>query len=167
MLRSAPARLARMKGRLVAAPGAFLIAVAAALWGTDALLRRPLAQSTEAATIVFGEHLVLVLLTLPLIPAALAAVFRAGPRYVAAAAAIGIGASAIALAGSPNAKRSVVTCWNRSLVARSRPRTVPIAQRTAAPIAISAGSALPTWMSNGDGNAISQVPTRPASRNHP
>jgi DME family drug/metabolite transporter len=85
-----------MKGRLVAAPGALLIAVAAALWGTDALLRRPLAKSTEAATIVFGEHLVLVLLTLPLIPAAFAAVVRAGPRYVAAAAAIGIGASAIA-----------------------------------------------------------------------
>jgi drug/metabolite transporter (DMT)-like permease len=85
-----------MKGRLVAAPGAFLIAIAAALWGTDALLRRPLARSTEAATIVFGEHLILVLLTLPLIPGAIVAVTRAGPRYVAAAAAIGVGASAIA-----------------------------------------------------------------------
>jgi DME family drug/metabolite transporter len=85
-----------MKGRLVAAPGAFLIAIAASLWGTDALLRRPLAQSTEAATIVFGEHLVLVLLMLPVIPGAIVAVMRAGPRYVAAAAAIGIGASAIA-----------------------------------------------------------------------
>src|SRR5918995_323913 len=85
-----------MKGRLVAAPGAFLIAIAAALWGTDALLRRPLARSTEAATIVFGEHLVLVAIMLPLVPAAFAAVLRAGPRYVAAAAAIGIGASAIA-----------------------------------------------------------------------
>ena len=85
-----------MRARFVAAPGALLVAVAAALWGTDALLRRPLAQSTQAATIVFGEHLVLVLLTLPIIPAALVAAFRAGPRYVAAAAAIGIGASAIA-----------------------------------------------------------------------
>jgi drug/metabolite transporter (DMT)-like permease len=85
-----------MRGRLVAAPGAVLIAVAAALWGTDALLRRPLAQSTEAATIVFGEHLVLVLLTLPLIPGAFVAVKCAGWRYVAAAAAIGVGASAIA-----------------------------------------------------------------------
>jgi DME family drug/metabolite transporter len=80
----------------VAAPGALLVAVAAALWGTDALLRRPLAHSTQAATIVFGEHLVLVLLTLPLIPPALVAVSRAGARYVAAAAAIGIGASAVA-----------------------------------------------------------------------
>lgn len=85
-----------MKGRLVAAPGALLIAIAAALWGTDALLRRPLARSTEAATIVFGEHLVLVLIMLPLIPGAVLAVVRAGRRYVAAAAAIGIGASAIA-----------------------------------------------------------------------
>jgi drug/metabolite transporter (DMT)-like permease len=85
-----------MRGRFLAAPGALLIALAAALWGTDALLRRPLAQSTEPATIVFGEHLVLVLLTLPLIPPALVAVTRAGARYVAAAAAIGIGASALA-----------------------------------------------------------------------
>jgi drug/metabolite transporter, DME family len=85
-----------MKGPLVAVPGAFLIAIAAALWGTDALLRKPLAESTDAATIVFGEHLVLVLITLPVIPAAFAAATRAGPRYVAAAAAVGIGASAIA-----------------------------------------------------------------------
>jgi drug/metabolite transporter (DMT)-like permease len=85
-----------MKGPLVAVPGAFLIAIAAALWGTDALLRKPLAESTEAATIVFGEHLVLVVIMLPVIPAAFAAVLQAGPRYVAAAAAIGIGASAIA-----------------------------------------------------------------------
>jgi drug/metabolite transporter, DME family len=85
-----------MRARLAVAPGALLVAVAAALWGTDALLRRPLAHSTEAATIVFGEHLVLVLLTLPLIPPALVAVSRAGKRYVLAAAAIGIGASAIA-----------------------------------------------------------------------
>jgi DME family drug/metabolite transporter len=85
-----------MKGPLVAVPGAFLIAIAAALWGTDALLRKPLAESTDAATIVFGEHLVLVLIMLPVIPAAFAAVMRAGPRYVAAAAAVGIGASAIA-----------------------------------------------------------------------
>jgi DME family drug/metabolite transporter len=85
-----------MRARLAVAPGALLVAVAAALWGTDALLRRPLAHSTQAATIVFGEHLVLVLLTLPLIPPALVAVSRAGKRYVLAAAAIGIGASAIA-----------------------------------------------------------------------
>jgi len=85
-----------VRNRLFTAPGALLVAAAAALWGTDALLRRPLAHSTQAATIVFVEHLVLVLLTLPLIPAALLAVTRAGRRYVAAAVAIGVGASAIA-----------------------------------------------------------------------
>lgn len=85
-----------MRGRFLALPGAIFIAVAAGLWGTDALLRRPLAHSTQAATIVFGEHLILVLLTLPLIPAALVAVRRAGRRYVAAAVVIGVGASAIA-----------------------------------------------------------------------
>jgi len=85
-----------VRGRFLALPGAIFIAVAAGLWGTDALLRRPLAHSTQAATIVFGEHLILVLLTLPLIPAALVAVRRAGRRYVAAAVVIGVGASAIA-----------------------------------------------------------------------
>jgi len=85
-----------VRGRFLALPGAIFIAVAAGLWGTDALLRRPLAHSTQAATIVFGEYLILVLLTLPLIPAALVAVRRAGRRYVAAAVVIGVGASAIA-----------------------------------------------------------------------
>jgi DME family drug/metabolite transporter len=73
-----------------------LVGVAAALWGTDALFRNPLAHSTAVATIVFGEHLVLVLIALPLIPPALYAVHRLGWRYVAAAVAIGAGASAVA-----------------------------------------------------------------------
>jgi drug/metabolite transporter (DMT)-like permease len=76
--------------------GIVLIVVAAALWGTDALFRRPLAQSTSVATIVFGEHVVLVALTLPLLVPALVAVCRLGPRYVLAAVAIGAGASAAA-----------------------------------------------------------------------
>jgi drug/metabolite transporter, DME family len=73
-----------------------LVAVAAALWGTDALFRRPLAHSTSVATIVFGEHVVLVVITLPLIVPALVAVWRLGPRYVLAAIAVGAGASAVA-----------------------------------------------------------------------
>jgi drug/metabolite transporter (DMT)-like permease len=85
-----------VSARAAAIPGALLVALAAALWGTDALLRKPLTDSTAAATIVFGEHVVLVLLMLPLIPGALVAVHRAGRRYVAAAVAIGVGASAIA-----------------------------------------------------------------------
>src|SRR5438477_5456582 len=73
-----------------------LVAVAAALWGMDAWIRRPLAHSTAVATIVFGEHLVLVAITLPLLAAALTAVFRLGWRYVLAAAVIGAGSSALA-----------------------------------------------------------------------
>jgi drug/metabolite transporter (DMT)-like permease len=76
--------------------GVVAVAVAAGLWGTDALLRRPLARSTEAATIVLGEHVVLVLVLLPVIVAALPALWRAGPRYVAAAVVIGAGSSALA-----------------------------------------------------------------------
>ncbi len=77
-------------------PGVVLVAAAAAMWGTDALFRRPLAHSTSAATIVFGEHVLLVLVTLPLLVPALLALFRAGARYVVAAVAVGAGASAVA-----------------------------------------------------------------------
>jgi drug/metabolite transporter (DMT)-like permease len=85
-----------MVRRLNAIPGVVLVAVAATMWGTDALFRRPLAQSTSATTIVFGEHVVLVALTLPLLVPALRALLAAGPRYVAAGAAVGAGASAAA-----------------------------------------------------------------------
>ena len=73
-----------------------LIAAAAAMWGTDALFRKPLAESTSAATIVFGEHVVLVLITLPLLVPAMRALFGAGTSYVLAGIAVGAGASAIA-----------------------------------------------------------------------
>ena len=76
--------------------GITLVAVAAALWGLDAWIRKPLAQTTAVATIVFGEHLVLVACTLPFLLGALAAVFRLGWRYVLAAVVIGAGSSAIA-----------------------------------------------------------------------
>jgi drug/metabolite transporter (DMT)-like permease len=76
--------------------GVAAVAVAAGLWGTDALLRRPLAQSTEPATIVLGEHVVLVLVLLPVIVVALPALWRAGPRFVAAALVVGAGSSALA-----------------------------------------------------------------------
>jgi DME family drug/metabolite transporter len=77
-------------------PGIVLISVAAAMWGLDGLIRRPLAHSTSPATIVFGEHVVLAALTLPLLVPALRALWRAGMRYVAAGVAVGAGASAIA-----------------------------------------------------------------------
>jgi DME family drug/metabolite transporter len=85
-----------MARRLSSIPGVVLVAAAAVMWGTDALFRRPLAHSTSAATIVFGEHVLLVLLTLPLLVPALRSLFRAGARYVVAAVAVGAGASAVA-----------------------------------------------------------------------
>lgn len=86
--------LTRSPGR--ASIGVAAVAVAAGLWGMDALIRRPLAQSTEPATIVFGEHVVLVAVLLPVVLAALPALWRAGPRFVAAGIVIGAGSSALA-----------------------------------------------------------------------
>jgi drug/metabolite transporter, DME family len=85
-----------MVRRLNAVPGVVLVAIAAALWGLDPILRKPLASSTNATTIVFGEHVVLVLFTLPVLLPALRAVWHAGPRHVAASVGVGAGASAVA-----------------------------------------------------------------------
>jgi drug/metabolite transporter (DMT)-like permease len=76
--------------------GIVLVAAAASLWGLDQWIRGPLSSTTTPATIVFGEHVVLVLLTLPFAFGALAAVLRLGWRHVLAAIAIGAGASAVA-----------------------------------------------------------------------
>jgi drug/metabolite transporter (DMT)-like permease len=82
--------------RLSNVPGVVLVSIAAAMWGLDGLIRKPLSHSTSPATIVFGEHVVLVALTLPLLIVSLRALWSAGPRYVAAGIAVGAGASAIA-----------------------------------------------------------------------
>jgi drug/metabolite transporter (DMT)-like permease len=81
--------------RLARIPGVVLVAVAAAMWGTDPLLRKSI-LSVPASTIVFGEHVFLVLLTLPLLLPALRAVRAAGARFVAAAVIVGAGASGAA-----------------------------------------------------------------------
>ncbi len=82
--------------RLSRVPGVVLVSIAAAMWGLDGLIRKPLSQSTSPATIVFGEHVVLVLMTLPLLAVSMRALWKAGPRYVAAGIAVGAGASALA-----------------------------------------------------------------------
>src|SRR5207247_10718173 len=76
--------------------GFVLASRAAAMWGLDGLIRKPLSGSTSAYTIVFGEHVVLVALTATLLVPAFRALWAAGPRYVAAGVAVGAGASAIA-----------------------------------------------------------------------
>jgi hypothetical protein len=75
-----------------------LVAVAAAMWGLDGLLRKPLATSLSPATVVLWEHLIVVLLIAPALPAAIRAYWRCGARDRVAIAAIGIGSSAIATA---------------------------------------------------------------------
>jgi drug/metabolite transporter, DME family len=85
-----------LRKSLYAVPGVVLVSVAAAMWGLDGLIRKPLSDSTSAYTIVFGEHVVLVALTLPLAAAAFTALWRSGWRYVGAGVVVGAGASAIA-----------------------------------------------------------------------
>lgn len=82
--------------RLAATPGIALVSIAAAMWGLDGLIRKPLSQTTSSTTIVFGEHVVLVALTLPLVVPALRSLWRAGARSIAAGIAVGAGASAVA-----------------------------------------------------------------------
>lgn len=78
--------------------GFLLVAAAAALWGTDALFRQGLAADLPAAAVVFGEHLLLVLLVAPLWPRALRAVRGFGGREWLSLLLIGAGASALATA---------------------------------------------------------------------
>ncbi|MEJ7649161.1 MAG: EamA family transporter [Nakamurella sp.] len=74
----------------------WLVAIAAALWGTDAIFRLPLAQNTAASTVVFAEHVILVLALSPFLLRAFRA-FGASPLSIKLAAiGIGVGASAIA-----------------------------------------------------------------------
>jgi drug/metabolite transporter (DMT)-like permease len=76
----------------------WLIAVAAALWGTDGLLRQPLAGQLPAATIVFWEHLLIVAVLVPFLPSAVRAFRSATPKERTALILIGAGASAVATA---------------------------------------------------------------------
>jgi drug/metabolite transporter (DMT)-like permease len=82
--------------RIARAPGIVLISIAAVMWGLDGLIRKPLASTTSATTIVFGEHVVLVLCVVTLLLPAFAALRGAGLRYVAAGVFVGAGASAVA-----------------------------------------------------------------------
>ena len=76
----------------------WLIAVAAALWGTDGLLRQPLTGQLPAATIVFWEHLLIVVVLVPFLPSAVRAFRAATTRDRVALVVIGAGASAVATA---------------------------------------------------------------------
>lgn len=81
-----------------AADRTWLVAIGAAMWGLDGLLRQPLAQDLDASTVVFWEHLLVVVALMPWLPAALRALRGCGPREWVAALVIGGGSSALATA---------------------------------------------------------------------
>jgi DME family drug/metabolite transporter len=76
--------------------GFLLVALGAALWGTDGLFRRSLALELPATVVVFWEHVILVLITAPF----LLRFFRNRPdlngRDLTALLFVGAGASAVA-----------------------------------------------------------------------
>lgn len=74
----------------------WLVACAASLWGVSALMREPLAQQMPASTIVFFEHLVIVICLAPWLVPALRALWAASPRVKVAVVVIGGGSSALA-----------------------------------------------------------------------
>lgn len=74
----------------------WVVALAACFWGTSALMREPLAQVLDAATIVMWEHLVLVLVLSPWLLPALRRWAQAPPRVRVGAVIIGAGSSALA-----------------------------------------------------------------------
>jgi DME family drug/metabolite transporter len=75
-----------------------LVAIAAAAWGLDGLLRKPLATALDAATVVLWEHLIVVIAVAASIPTAVRAFLRCSRTEQIAIATIGIGASALATA---------------------------------------------------------------------
>src|SRR5690606_1632372 len=74
----------------------WLVALAASLWGFSALWRSPLAKEYPSLTIVFWEHLILVVLVSPWIVPAVRRVLAASWRTQAAVLVIGAGSSALA-----------------------------------------------------------------------
>lgn len=80
----------------VGTTGVVLVALAAALWGTDGVFRRSLAFELPAVTVVFWEHAILVLLTIPWLRRAIRASRRFGSTEWLAAFLIGAGASTVA-----------------------------------------------------------------------
>jgi drug/metabolite transporter (DMT)-like permease len=76
--------------------GALLVAIAAALWGTDALFRRGLALELSAVEVVFWEHLALAAMALPFLISARVRLYRLTPREWLAVAVVGGGSSVAA-----------------------------------------------------------------------
>ncbi|NNC93872.1 MAG: DMT family transporter [Acidimicrobiia bacterium] len=80
----------------IALPGVLLVALGAGLWGTDGLFRRGLALELPSATVVFWEHLILVVVTAPLLVRFYRNRPELAPRDLFALILVGVGASALA-----------------------------------------------------------------------
>lgn len=78
------------------ARGFTLVAVGAAIWGSDALFRRGLALELPASVVVFAEHVILTALTIPLAVRALRRRPAFTGRDLLALVVVGAGSSAIA-----------------------------------------------------------------------
>lgn len=76
----------------------WLVALATAMWGTDALWRMPLATTLPATAVVFWEHLIIVLLLSPFVPRAWRAFVACDVRERIAVLVVGGGSSALATA---------------------------------------------------------------------
>lgn len=77
-------------------PGILLVAIGAGLWGTDALFRRGLSLELPASTVVFWEHLILVVITVPFVVRFWRRGIRLKASEIVALLIIGVGASAVA-----------------------------------------------------------------------
>ena len=76
--------------------GPLLVAVGAALWGTDGILRVPLTRTMAAPAIVLDEHLLLALYAIPALLLSRAALARLRPAQWVALVAIAWGGSGLA-----------------------------------------------------------------------
>ncbi|WP_438387216.1 DMT family transporter [Actinopolyspora saharensis] len=74
----------------------WLVAIATAMWGTDALWRMPLATSLPTTTVVLCEHLIVTLLLVPLLPRAWRAFRECDLRERLGVLVVGAGTSALA-----------------------------------------------------------------------
>lgn len=76
--------------------GVLLVALGAALWGTDAILRVPLLEMMSPSAIVLSEHLVLLLYSVPTVVLGWTILRRLGPSEWVALLVISWGGSALA-----------------------------------------------------------------------
>ncbi|MFO8075170.1 MAG: DMT family transporter [Actinomycetota bacterium] len=93
---SSPLAAVRRAATARTGTGFLFVVLASALWGTDALFRRGLALELPASSVVFAEHAILVVLTLPLLRRALPALRAFTRADWVSIVLIGSGASATA-----------------------------------------------------------------------